>query len=195
MATGPGSGQGLLGAHSAPPAPPRGRSPLEQRVLCPHPHLAWGQALELPCPPLPRAPPPGAAGGRREVEWGTRAFVPVPALALTLRERQEQKENRASAQIRPAAAVAWRLLPWWPLHANEQPHCWAFAEARRSPCVACPFCFPYPLQAHVLLPLTEETPAPTVRSHQVGQQWELPEGGTLGWARPAGAPGLVAPPP
>ncbi|XP_043441825.1 uncharacterized protein LOC122486530 [Prionailurus bengalensis] len=143
VATGPGRGQGLLGAHSAPPPAPRGKSPLEQRVLCPHPHLAWGQALELPCPPLPRAPPPGAAGGRREVEWGTPAFVPVPALALTLRERQEQKENRASAQIRPAAAVAWRLLPWWPLHANEQPHCWAFAASASSLC-GVPFLFPLP---------------------------------------------------
>ena len=33
-------------------------------------------------------------------------FVPVPARALTLRERREQKENGASAQILSAAAAA-----------------------------------------------------------------------------------------
>lgn len=81
-----------------------------QLFLCPHPHLAWGQALELPCPPLPRAPPPGVAGGRREVEWGTCAFVPVPALALTLRERQEQKENSFSSNPLAAAVAALALV-------------------------------------------------------------------------------------
>lgn len=172
---------------------PRGAG---QPVLCPHPHLARGQASELPCLPLPRAPPPGAAGGRREVEWGTRAFVPVPALALTLRERQEQKENRASAQIRSGSGSGGSCLGG-PCMQMSRP---IAGPLPGSPlCLVCPARLgsSCPLQVQVLPGLTEGTPTPAVRAHPVGGQRLLPEGPslsgrTLDWAGHAGTPGLLA---
>lgn len=95
----PGRGQGLLGTHSWFQL---SRGLHEQPGSC-----SCTSTLALPgarpqgCPALPSLGP----SRRREIEWGTHVFVPIRAPALTLRERQEQKENKASTQICSEEAV------------------------------------------------------------------------------------------
>ncbi|XP_042783744.1 ephrin-A2 isoform X1 [Panthera leo] len=96
-------------------------------------------------------------------------------------ERETRTEGKQSFSSNPLGSGSGGSCLGGPCMQMSSPI--AGPSPRRPPCVVCPFCFPDPLQAHVLLALTEETPAPTMRSHQVGQQWQLPEGGTLGWAR------------
>ncbi|CAK7294521.1 hypothetical protein VULLAG_LOCUS4089 [Vulpes lagopus] len=112
-------------------------------------------------------------------------------------ERETRTEGKQSFSSNPLRQRQWRLLPWWPLHANEQTHCGAFAG--QSLCLVCPARLgsSCPLQVQVLPGLTEGTPTPAVRAHPVGGQRELPEGPslsgrTLDWAGHAGTPGLLA---
>ena len=53
-------------------------------------------------------------------------------------ERETRTEGKQSFSSNPLRQRQWRLLPWWPLHANEQTHCGAFAGQSPVPGVPCP---------------------------------------------------------
>lgn len=145
---------------------------------------SWAPTPTLPS--SPRGPSSGAGAGRRagrrEVEWGTHAFVPVPALALTLRERRTQ--GKRSFCSNPHCLGGSRF--GGPCMQMSRPS--GQAPGRRGGPS------PQPQQLPVLLALTEKTPAPTASPRKVGGillfRWrQLPEGPPLpgrtpGWARP-----------
>lgn len=161
MATSPGRGQGLLGAHGGPLP---GRGPHKHGQLSPHPHprLARGQASMLSCRP-PWGPSRGSGRGHREVEWGPRAFVPVPAPALTLRETRTEGKRSFCSNPLGGGGWRWRLSPRWPLHANEPTRRRAFAKAVPSPSAPC-------FSRREVRSCWGQTgpPAPSGRSHKAG---------------------------
>lgn len=144
-------GNRASGAHSGP-----GWAGFPMSCSC-TPTLALPKSSPGSCPALP-------SSRHSNIKWGTHAFVLVPAPALTLRERQEQKENGASAQIRSVADGSGSSLLSGPSMQMSQP-----ITGLCRGCPLCPCSPPTPLCRANPAGFDRRAPAPSVRSHKVGE--------------------------